>query len=331
MQVTMRSHSADNIAGLGIFRKNRKMAITVITNEEGEAGFGPAIEAIQKGESPLDVVEKAIRIVELDPLVRTVGYGGAPNIMGEMEFDASILDGDTLQTGAVGALKGTPNAISVARKILERLPHVMLVGEGASRFAAECGLNNGQVLSGQTKEEYKLWVEKNLPPNFTSERDHLTLGDLVWKTTKYKPHGTVVYLVEDSKGRIAGGASTSGWSYKYPGRLGDSPIIGAGLYVDSRYGAAACTHTGEMSIRAGTARAVVLYMKKGASVEEACEEAFEDLAALKGGVLGKLAIYALKADGSYYSAITEHDERTACLSWREGKPTSVEPVRPRAA
>ncbi len=124
-------------------------------------------------------------------------------------------------------------------------------------------------------------------------------------------------MAKDKNGNLAGGVSTSGWAYKYPGRLGDSPIIGAGLYVDNRYGGAACTHTGEMTIRASTARSVVLYMKKGASVEESCQEAMQDLSDLKGGYLGPVIIHAIDRKGNPYVMTSGGDSGDGGWWWSQ--------------
>lgn len=233
-----------------------------------------ALAVLQAGGSALDAVELGIRVVELDPAVRTVGVGGAPNRLGEMELDASIMDGSRLMTGAVAALKGFLHPISVARQVMARLPHVLLVGEGAARFAAEIGAEQGETLSPQARADFEAWLA-----GLTTPLSH--------------PGGTTIFLARDAQGRMAGGVSTSGSAYKYPGRVGDSPIIGAGLYVDERFGAAACTHTGEMTIRAGTARAVVAYLKQGATAEQACREAADDLRRLEDGHLGPVVIHAL--------------------------------------
>jgi beta-aspartyl-peptidase (threonine type) len=131
-------------------------------------------------------------------------------------------------------------------------------------------------------------------------------------------HGTTVFLVRSKDGNLAGGVSTSGWAYKYPGRLGDSPIIGAGLYVDNRYGAVACSHTGEMTIRAGTSRAIIAYIKKGATVEEACHEALDDLRALKGGYIGRVVIHAMDKDGKPCVVGLGFEEEVPYWYWREG-------------
>lgn len=266
------------------------MSAVIVMNSEGWPGIENASQLLNQGADPLDVLEEGIKLTERDSKVRTVGYGGAPNALGAMQLDASVMDGDTLQTAAVGALEGVMHPISVARTLMQRLPHVMLVGEGAQRFARECGFEIEDILSAEAREAYNNWREKQFKQ---------PLVEMFSPTDGKGSHGTVICLVRNKQGRFCGGVSTSGWDYKYPGRLGDSPIIGAGLYVDSRFGAAACTHTGENAIRTSLARSVVLYMKKGATAKEAVAEGMEDLSALKGGYQGQVVIYALDRDGQH--------------------------------
>jgi L-asparaginase len=307
------------------------MPAVILANGEGGVGMPEAIRCLAGGGSPLDAVEAGVRAVELDPSVRSVGVGGAPNILGQMECDAAVMCGATLRTGAVGALKHYPHAISVARQVMERTPHVMLVGDGAARFAREIGERRRRMLTGQAAADYRKWVRENLPPGVRGNLAGADLAKLVrppaggkgWRTTRWsreRCHGTVDFLVRGRDGRTAGGISTSGWAYKYPGRMSDSGLIGAGLYVDDRYGAAACTHTGEMIIRAGVARAVVAYMKKGAGVEAACREAFEDLRGLKGGYLGPVIVHALDRKGRPFVLTTGGDGRIPYWYWTEGEP-----------
>lgn len=279
-------------------------------NGEATPGFGRAVELLRGDAVPLDVVEESIKLVEVDPSIHTVGYNSPPNALGVMQLDASCMNGDTLETGAVGALEGITHPISVARQIMSRLPHVMLVGAGAQQFAKECGFQEGDSLSPEMRAAYDEWKVKNLKQPLVSMFDP-SIGK--------GSHGTVICLVRDALGRFGGGISTSGWDYKYPGRLGDSAVIGAGLYVDSRYGAAACTHCGENAIRTSLARSVVLYMKKGASVQEAVAEGIEDLAALKGGFQGQVVIYATDQDGQYFIA-RRFKEGGKCMYyvWRDG-------------
>jgi L-asparaginase len=267
----------------------------------------------------LDAVEGGIRVVELDPKVRSVGFGGAPNIIGQMECDASIMCGASLRTGAVGALKNYFHAISVARQVMERTPHVMLVGEGAEIFAAEIGEGKGNLLSEEAKADYERWLKDHVSPEVLSKWPNVPLASLTpLSANPGAAHGTTVFLVRTNEGNLAGGVSTSGWAYKYPGRLGDSPIIGAGLYVDNRYGAVACTHTGEMTIRAGTSRAIIAYIKKGATLQEACHEALDDLWALKGGYLGRVAIHAIDSGGTPYVVSLGLESSMPYWFWTEG-------------
>ena len=278
-----------------------------------------AIESVRRGRAALDAIEAGIRVVELDPAVRSVGLGGAPNILGVMECDASIMCGATLRTGAVGALRDYFHAISVARQVMERTPHVMLAGEGAARFAAEIGEQEGKLLSDEAKAAYESWIRARLPADLIDAWPQVPLSRLVWPSAdSATAKGTTCFLVRAQDRNWGGGVSTSGWNYKYPGRLGDSPVIGAGLYVDNRYGAAACTHTGEMTIRAGTARAVIAYLKQGASAEQACREALDDLRFLKGGYLGPVIVHVIDREGTPYVASVGLNDSRSYWFWQEG-------------
>ena len=301
-----------------------------------------AIDALLETGEPLDAVEAGIRMVERDTSVRSVGLGGAPNLLGQMECDAAIMCGTTLEAGAVGALKYYIHAISVARQVMERTPHVMIVGEGAERFAREIGAERGLVLTPEAAADYKRWLQTHVPAKMRSRLAKADLIPLVRppggrgrrsSCKRGTTHGTVDFVVRAADGRMAGGISTCGWAYKYPGRMSDSGMVGAGLYVDDRYGAAACTHTGEMIIRAGVARAVVAYMKRGASARSACREAFQDLRALKGGYLGPVIIHALDRKGKPYVLTTGRDGGIPYWLWKEGEgePRCLKPVVERLA
>ncbi len=292
-----------------------------------------AVQAMQQARPALDVIEIGIRLVELDPHVRSVGVGGRPNLLGQVELDASIMDGRTLRTGAVGALRGFLHPISVARQVMERLPHVFLVGEGAARFAVECGAEPGETLTEEARAEWEAWLRRHIPAEVWARWPNVPLAP--WARLTADPEtagGTTTFLARDGNGDIAAGVSTSGWALKYPGRLGDSPVIGAGNYADNRYGAAACTGMGEMTIRAGSARGVVLYMKMGLSVEEACHEAVEDLRALTRPYRGRVTIHAIDAQGNPYVVTTSDEGEVHYWIWTDGmdKPerrsAAVEPL-----
>lgn len=270
----------------------------ILTNNEGAIGAPVSAEALRNKQTALDAIEMGVRVVEEDPSVRTVGRGGAPNLLGQVECDASIMCGRTQRTGAVGALQDYLHPLSVARQVMERTPHVMLVGAGAARFASEIGAERSDMLTAEAREEYERWKDAHLTHDMRLQWPGGPLaGLLAPKAAQDIALGTTCFLAGDDHGDLAGGVSTSGWAYKYPGRLGDSPLIGAGLYVDNRFGAVACTHTGEMAIRAGTSRAVVAYMKKGAQVRDACLEAMDDLSNLRGGFLGSVVVHAVDRTG----------------------------------
>ncbi len=291
----------------------------VLANSEGGVGIAAAVKELQSGRPVLDVIEAGIRPVELDPHVRSVGVGGWPNLLGQIELDASIMDGHTLCTGAVGALRGYLHPISVARQVMERLPHVFLVGEGAARFAAECGAEAGETLTEESRTEWETWLQQHVPPEVWAQWPNVPLAP--WARLTADPErtgGTTTFLVRDTDGHIAVGVSTCGWAFKYPGRLGDSPVIGAGCYADNRYGAAACTGMGELTIRAGTARSVVLYMKMGMTVEEACQEAVNDLRSLTRAYRGGVTIHAIDAQGEPYVVYAGPREEVHYWVWMEG-------------
>jgi L-asparaginase len=276
-----------------------------------------AATILQAGGRALDAVEAGIRLVETAPDVHSVGVDAWPNLLGQSELDASLMDGRTLATGAVGALQGFTHPISVARRVMEHLPHVMLVGEGAARFAKEMDAESvsktpGESQSAEVREGWENWLKERMSleqwENWPAER----LAP--WARLTADPetaHGTVCLMVRDGKGDIASGVSTSGWAWKYPGRLGDSPIIGAGNYADNRYGAAACTGFGEMAIRTGAARSVVLYLKMGLSIAEAVTEVATDLHDATWFYKGRVTLYAF-----------DREERPQVLTYTRAAGTS---------
>jgi beta-aspartyl-peptidase (threonine type) len=281
----------------------------IIASSNGDVGMAAAWAILRDGGTALDAVEAATRLVEANPEDHSVGYGGYPNLLGEVELDASIMDGTTLRAGAVGALRGYRHPISVARRVMEELPHVMLAGAGAARFAAELGMSQEELLTDVAAQAWREGIEGRLPEAYRDAHGAI-IADLLRRATHLakdpeRVAGTVNFIAQDRMGRIASAVSTSGWAWKYPGRLGDSPIIGAGNYADDRYGAAACTGWGELAIRAGTARSVVLYLKQGLALEDACREAFHDLGALPVDPAQILmSMVALDRHGQHYAVTT---------------------------
>lgn len=288
----------------------------VITSSNGDIGIPAAWAILEQGGSALDAVEAATRLVEDNPDDHTVGYGGYPNLLGEVELDASLMDGTSLRCGAVGALKGYRHPISLARRVMEDLPHVLLVGEGAARFAAELGMQPENLLSPEAARVWREGLTGRLPELFRDAQGAVMAGFLrhaaILARDPEHVTGTVNVIAQDRQGRIASAVSTSGWAWKFPGRLGDSPLIGAGNYADDRYGAAACTGLGELAIRAGTARSVVLYLKAGYPLEAACREAFQDLAALQHDPAQLImSMVAIDRHGNH-CAVSTAPERTYC-------------------
>lgn len=271
----------------------------VVASSNGEVGIRQAVDALRRGGSALDAVVAGIEPVESNPEDHSVGYGGLPNLIGEVELDASLMDGRTLAAGAVGALRGYEHPIAVARKVMEELPHVLIVGAGAERFAREMGFPERDLL---TPEATAIWRARlaqgaEVDPGTVKYLERMAeLAKLA--ADPERPNETVNVIAQDREGNIACGVSTSGWSWKYPGRLGDSPIVAAGNYADNRYGAAACTGRGEMALRAATAHSVVLYLKMGLSLEAALREAMGDLHAVVDPYVGGMNIVALDRGGT---------------------------------
>lgn len=261
---------------------------------------------LEAGGSALDAVIAGIELVESNPLDHTVGYGGLPNLVGEVELDASVMDGRTLAAGAVGALQGFEHPIAIARAVMERLPHVLLVGPGAARFARESGFPPRELLTADAASQWRERLTTRAGANPGTVRYMERMAELAnIAADPERPNETVNFIALDRAGDIAGGVSTSGWAWKYPGRIGDSPIIGAGNYADNRYGAAACTGRGEMAIRAGTARTVVLYLKMGLPLDTALREAMLDLHAVEDAFSGSMNIIALDRNGVPAAASNE--------------------------
>jgi isoaspartyl peptidase/L-asparaginase-like protein (Ntn-hydrolase superfamily) len=270
------------------------------------------MDKLRASGSAMDAVEAAIRVVEANEADHFVGVGGLPNLLGEVELDASIMDGATRRAGAVAAVTGFPHPITIARAVCDQLPqHVLLVGRGAERFADEVGIGRGPTL---TDEALKIWQDRlvasdlaagpaDAVPGAVSYR-HEALDAIQSTALRDGAWGTVNVLALDYAGNLAVGVSTSGYPWKYPGRVGDSPLIGAGNYCDNRFGGAACTGRGELAIRGGTARAVLAELAAGRDPAEACAAALTATLDMPDEPLLSLQTLCLTPDGRHGGAAT---------------------------
>ena len=181
------------------------------------------------------------------------------------------------------------------------MPHVFLAGNGAAKFAEDCNAETGDNLTVRTCKDWNDWLNNNRNLSESNNWPDVSLIRLSMLTANNKTaKGTTIFLAQDNDGNFSAGSSSSGWSFKYPGRLGDSPVIGSGIYADNRYGAAACTGMGELTLRSNTARSVILYLKMNMTLKEACYEALNDLRAIKTDFRGGVTIYALDAKGNRF-------------------------------
>ncbi len=272
-----------------------------------------AMELLKKGEDPLEAVIAGVNLVEDNPDDTSVGYGGLPNEDGVVELDASVMHGPTHNTGAVASLRNIKNPSRVAKLVMERTDHAILVGPGALRFAKAHGFQQENLI---TEKARKRWLERK---EKLSDRDFWLYReseeDRSESHSRWGDDGTVTCIALDAKGDLAGVTTTSGHFFKIPGRVGDSPIIGAGLYVDNGVGAAGSTGRGEANIiNLGTYK-VVEFMRSGLSPEEACLKTLERIAEKS-----KLQPYLLNEDGvprfnlEFY-AINKKGEHGAASMW----------------
>jgi len=257
---------------------SQRIPVVISTWSFGMAANEAAWQALSTGRSCVDAIEAGITHCEDDPSVDSVGWGGLPDSGGEVTLDASIMD-DRGRCGAVACLHRVRNAIRVARLVMDQTPHVMLAGEAATRFALDHGLPQTNLLSPEAGRTFDQW----------RQRDGCEPG-----------HDTIGMLAIDADNRMAGGCSTSGLKFKLPGRVGDSPIIGAGLYVSPGIGAAAATGKGEEVIKVCGSFAVVEAMRRGLEPREAIAEVLKEILRRHDGKPdADVSFIALRADGVF--------------------------------
>ena len=260
----------------------------------GEKVLQPGWDILSGGGTLLDAIEKSANVTELDPNDTSVGYGGLPNEHGIVQLDASIMYGPTHNCGSVAALEGIKTPCSVARLVMERTDHIHIVGKGAQEFARVHGFKIENLLTDRARKIWLRWKE-----NLSDRDDWFPPSDGNYDLERTT--GTINVLAIDSKNDVAGITTTSGLAYKIPGRVGDSPIIGAGLYVDNEVGAAGATGRGEEIIRTCGSFFVVEQMRNGKSPQEACEALCKRIIDINGGTKNinfNDKIVALGKDGS---------------------------------
>lgn len=246
--------------------EHQRLPMVISTWPFGIKANEAAWKILAAGGNALDAVEQGVMVIEADPENQSVGYGGLPDRDGHVTLDACIMDWNG-NAGSVAALEYIKHPVSVARRVMERTPHVMLVGQGALDFALLEGFKKENLLTPESKAKWEEWM----------------------KTAQYKPrinaelHDTIGMLAIDLDGNIAGACTTSGLAFKMRGRVGDSPIIGAGLYVDNEVGGAAATGLGEEVMKSLTSFLVVELMRSGVSPQRACELALQRIVKRKGG------------------------------------------------
>jgi isoaspartyl peptidase/L-asparaginase-like protein (Ntn-hydrolase superfamily) len=292
--------------------------VFVATWRFGKLACETGIKALLNGSSALDAIELGGNAVELDPEVDSVGYGGLPNADGVVELDAAIMDGVGHRAGSVAALTGIRTPISVARRIMERTPHVMLAGPNAQRFAIQQGFQVTELLTDAARKRWEAW-KQNRTAASVAHFDKLS-------------HDTIGLVALDKSGNVAAGCTTSGLAFKLPGRVGDSPIIGSGLYVDNEVGAAAATGNGDEMMKACLSIQAVSLMERGSDPQEACERALAYLLRKRPEHQKQgAAMIALRRDGKIGSAATRAGFTAPGRSWiyarTEGEKVIIEEGR----
>ncbi|MDQ3845559.1 MAG: N(4)-(beta-N-acetylglucosaminyl)-L-asparaginase [Bacteroidota bacterium] len=278
--------------------------IVISTWEHNMKANAEAWKILSKGGRALDAVELGVQVPEADPKDNSVGYGGLPDRDGKVTLDACIMDG-TGNCGAVMFLEHIMHPIKVARLVMEKTPHVQLVGEGALQFALANGFKRENLLTPESEQMWKEWLK-------TSNYNPVTTFDVMQEQSKRQQplnHDTIGMLAMDAAGNMSGACTTSGLAFKMRGRVGDSPIIGAGLFVDNEVGAATSSGVGEEVVRICGSHTVVELMRQGLKPEAACKGAVERIAKKRGAKAKELNVgfIALNNKGEFSGYALEND------------------------
>jgi N4-(beta-N-acetylglucosaminyl)-L-asparaginase len=282
-----------NIGALSAFGALPKLAfaqattkpIVVSTWAANTKANAAAYDVLANNGYALDAVEAGVRVPEADPTDRSVGLGGNPDRDGKVTLDACIMS-DTFGIGSVMAIENIMHAISVARMVMEKTPHVQLAGDGALQFALQNGFEQQNLLTPESEADWKKWLEKSSYNPMTTVEE---LYKRNWpnKMADQHQHDTIGMLALDAQSRLCGACTTSGMAYKMHGRVGDSPIIGAGLYVDNTVGSATSSGIGEEVVRICGSHLVVQYMAQGYNPEKACKKAVDKIIQIHGAQKAK--------------------------------------------
>jgi N4-(beta-N-acetylglucosaminyl)-L-asparaginase len=305
----------------------RSKTPVVISSANGRAACAKAMEMLRSGADTLDAVVAGVNIVELDPNDTSVGYGGLPNEEGMVELDASVMHGPSRRCGSVAAIQGIKTPSKIAKLVMEHTTHVMLVGDGALKFAQAYGYQKEDLITEKSRTAWLVWKESLRAPNafnnwiamdqnLTADGtplkklkqafphvDDATLA-WAWQMAVSPTYGTINCLALNEKGEMSGVTTTSGLAWKIPGRVGDSPIIGAGLYVDQDIGGAGSTGVGEENIRVAGGHTIVEAMRRGMSPRDSVMEALKRVSRNYNDDKSKLdkldiEFYALRKDGEH--------------------------------
>ena len=272
-----------------------------------------AAEVFKGGGSLLDALEKGINVPENDPAVTSVGYGGLPNAEGVVELDAAIMDGTRHRAGSVCSLHMIKNPISVARLVMEKTRHTTLVGEGAFRFALKMGFEPQTLLTPESLKKWQDWKAKPQHETF-------------WLTPEN--HDTIGMVATDGRGHVVSGCSTSGLAWKIPGRVGDSPLVGCGVYADDNVGAASATGDGDLMTNYCTSVSIVHTMARGASPQEACMELLRHMVKTDPkNKDGEVAVIAMNTRGEIGAACMNNRFHLKYALWRNGESQLLESVK----
>jgi len=298
----------------------------IISSANGLNALDKGMQVLKSGGDTLDAAVAAVTVVEDDPNDDSVGYGGLPNEEGEVELDASVMHGPTRRAGSVASVRRIKNVSRLAKTVMERTNHVMIVGDGARRFGVAEGFEEMNLLTEHSRKIWLAWKAKtsfNWRPGTDSPEWKAHVASIfdhdpekiayAMRVITCPPTGTINCLAVNAKGEVSGTTTTSGLAWKIPGRVGDSPVIGAGLYVDGEVGGAGSTGKGEENIKISGGHTIVEMMRKGMKPEEACLEAMGRVVHNYNGDKKKLTTFHL-----YFYAVNKDGEYGSASLWKNG-------------